>query len=58
MHSLNKWALSQVNDTEAIVKVIEEVLKNNADKVLEYKSGKDKLFGFFVGTSDEKFKRR
>ncbi|WP_434634993.1 Asp-tRNA(Asn)/Glu-tRNA(Gln) amidotransferase subunit GatB [Helicobacter pylori] len=46
---IEQMGLSQVNDTEAIVKVIEEVLKNNADKVLEYKSGKDKLFGFFVG---------
>lgn len=43
---IEQMGLSQVNDTEAIVKVIEEVLKNNADKVLEYKSGKDKLFGF------------
>jgi aspartyl-tRNA(Asn)/glutamyl-tRNA(Gln) amidotransferase subunit B len=25
------------------------VLSNNEDKVVEYKSGKDKLFGFFVG---------
>ncbi|GAA7232862.1 Asp-tRNA(Asn)/Glu-tRNA(Gln) amidotransferase subunit GatB [Helicobacter pylori] len=48
--------LSQVNDTEAIVKVIEEVLKNNADKVLEYKSGKDKLFGFFVGQAMKNLK--
>ncbi|GAA8611157.1 Asp-tRNA(Asn)/Glu-tRNA(Gln) amidotransferase subunit GatB [Helicobacter pylori] len=46
---IEQMGLSQVNDTEAIVKVVEEVLKNNADKVLEYKSGKDKLFGFFVG---------
>lgn len=43
---IEQMGLSQVNDTEAIVKVIEEVLKNNADKVLEYKSGKDKLLGF------------
>lgn len=43
---IEQMGLSQVNDTEAIVKVVEEVLKNNADKVLEYKSGKDKLFGF------------
>lgn len=32
-----------------IVKVVEEVFKNNVDKVFEYKSGKDKFFGFFVG---------
>ncbi|GAA7396274.1 Asp-tRNA(Asn)/Glu-tRNA(Gln) amidotransferase subunit GatB [Helicobacter pylori] len=53
---IEQMGLSQVNDTEAIVKVIEEVLKNNADKVLEYKSGKDKLFGFFVGQAMKSLK--
>lgn len=52
---IEQMGLSQVNDTEAIVKVIEEVLKNNADKVLEYKSGKDKLLGF-CRASDENLK--
>ena len=41
--------LAQVNDDGAILSVIESVLSANADKVAEYKSGKDKLFGFFVG---------
>ncbi|WP_191904483.1 Asp-tRNA(Asn)/Glu-tRNA(Gln) amidotransferase subunit GatB [Helicobacter pylori] len=53
---IEQMGLSQVNDTEAIVEVIEEVLKNNADKVLEYKSGKDKLFGFFVGQAMKNLK--
>ncbi|EMG95150.1 aspartyl/glutamyl-tRNA(Asn/Gln) amidotransferase, B subunit [Helicobacter pylori GAM118Bi] len=53
---IEQMGLSQVNDMEAIVKVIEEVLKNNADKVLEYKSGKDKLFGFFVGQAMKNLK--
>ncbi|GAA7207779.1 Asp-tRNA(Asn)/Glu-tRNA(Gln) amidotransferase subunit GatB [Helicobacter pylori] len=53
---IEQMGLSQVNDTEAIIKVIEEVLKNNADKVLEYKSGKDKLFGFFVGQAMKNLK--
>ncbi|GAA8054434.1 Asp-tRNA(Asn)/Glu-tRNA(Gln) amidotransferase subunit GatB [Helicobacter pylori] len=53
---IEQMGLSQVNDTKAIVKVIEEVLKNNADKVLEYKSGKDKLFGFFVGQAMKNLK--
>ncbi|WP_207617969.1 Asp-tRNA(Asn)/Glu-tRNA(Gln) amidotransferase subunit GatB [Helicobacter pylori] len=53
---IEQMGLFQVNDTEAIVKVIEEVLKNNADKVLEYKSGKDKLFGFFVGQAMKNLK--
>ncbi len=41
--------LRQVTDTGAIEKVINEVIAANPDKVAEYKSGKDKLFGFFVG---------
>lgn len=41
--------LRQVTDTGAIEKAIDEILVANADKVAEYKSGKDKLFGFFIG---------
>jgi aspartyl-tRNA(Asn)/glutamyl-tRNA(Gln) amidotransferase subunit B len=41
--------LVQVTDTGAIEKAIDEVIAANADKVAEYRSGKDKLFGFFVG---------
>ena len=41
--------LKQVTDTGAIEKVIDEVLAENPDKVTEFRSGKDKLFGFFVG---------
>jgi aspartyl-tRNA(Asn)/glutamyl-tRNA(Gln) amidotransferase subunit B len=41
--------LRQVTDTGAIERVIEGVLAANADKLAEYRSGKDKLFGFFVG---------
>ena len=41
--------LRQTSDTGAIEKVIADVLAANADKVAEYRSGKDKLFGFFVG---------
>ena len=41
--------LKQVTDSGAIEAVVAEVLAKNADKVAEYKSGKDKLFGFFVG---------
>jgi len=41
--------LRQVTDTGAIEKSIAEVLAANPDKVAEYRSGKDKLFGFFVG---------
>ncbi|WP_341711107.1 Asp-tRNA(Asn)/Glu-tRNA(Gln) amidotransferase subunit GatB [Erythrobacter sp.] len=41
--------LKQLSDTGAIEGVIDQVLAANADKVEEYRSGKDKLFGFFVG---------
>ena len=41
--------LKQVSDTSAIEAEVDKVLTSNADKVAEYKTGKDKLFGFFVG---------
>jgi len=41
--------LSQVSDSGAIDAAIAAVLDANPDKVAEYRSGKDKLFGFFVG---------
>jgi len=41
--------LKQVTDSGAIEKIVDEVIAANPDKVAEYKSGKDKLFGFFVG---------
>ena len=41
--------LRQVTDTGAIEAVIDDVLAKNPDKVAEYRGGKDKLFGFFVG---------
>ena len=41
--------LKQVTDTGAIEAVIDQVMAAQAEKVAEYRSGKDKLFGFFVG---------
>ncbi|WP_207774791.1 Asp-tRNA(Asn)/Glu-tRNA(Gln) amidotransferase subunit GatB [Sphingosinicella sp. YJ22] len=41
--------LKQTSDTGAIDKVIAEIMAANEDKVAEYRGGKDKLFGFFVG---------
>ena len=41
--------LRQTSDTGAIDKAIADVLAANPDKLAEYRSGKDKLFGFFVG---------
>ena len=39
----------QVSDFSAIEKIIDEVLAKNADSLEQYRAGKDKLFGFFVG---------
>ena len=39
----------QVTDTSAIEKTVDEILTKNPREVEEYKKGKEKLFGFFVG---------
>jgi len=41
--------LKQVTDSGAIEKIIDEIIVNNPGQVEQYRSGKDKLFGFFVG---------
>jgi len=41
--------LEQVSDDNEILKLVETVIAKNQDKVKEFLSGKDKLFGFFVG---------
>ena len=41
--------LEQVTDDSAIEVFVDQVVNENKDKVKEYLSGKDKLFGFFVG---------
>lgn len=46
---IQEQGLEQVSDDGAIEKVIVGILAAHPDKVTEYKSGKDKLFGFFVG---------
>ena len=46
---IDELGLAQVSDDGAILGIIDEILANNQDKVEQYKSGKDKLFGFFVG---------
>ncbi|MBS1032100.1 Asp-tRNA(Asn)/Glu-tRNA(Gln) amidotransferase subunit GatB [Gluconobacter cerinus] len=46
---VERKGLRQVTDTGAIETSIRDILAANADKVAEFKSGKDKLFGFFVG---------
>ena len=46
---VDEKGLKQVSDTGAIEGIIDSVLAEQADKVAEYKGGKPKLFGFFVG---------
>jgi aspartyl-tRNA(Asn)/glutamyl-tRNA(Gln) amidotransferase subunit B len=46
---VDEKGLRQVTDTSAIDIAVNNVLAANSDKVAEYRSGKDKLFGFFVG---------
>jgi aspartyl-tRNA(Asn)/glutamyl-tRNA(Gln) amidotransferase subunit B len=41
--------LRQITDTSAIERVIDEVLARNPGQLAEFRAGKDKLFGFFVG---------
>jgi aspartyl-tRNA(Asn)/glutamyl-tRNA(Gln) amidotransferase subunit B len=47
--AIDKLGLKQVSDTGALEKMVDEILAANPDKVEQYKAGKDKLFGFFVG---------
>ena len=46
---VDERGLRQVTDLGAIGTAIDQVLAANADKVAEYRSGREKLFGFFVG---------
>ena len=46
---IEKLGLKQVSDTGAIEAMVDAILAANEDKVAEYKAGKEKLFGFFVG---------
>jgi aspartyl-tRNA(Asn)/glutamyl-tRNA(Gln) amidotransferase subunit B len=41
--------LRQITDSAAILRAIEEVMAKNPAQLAEYRAGKDKLFGFFVG---------
>jgi len=46
---VSEKGLRQVTDTKTINDAVDRILATNLDKVAEYKSGKEKLFGFFVG---------
>jgi aspartyl-tRNA(Asn)/glutamyl-tRNA(Gln) amidotransferase subunit B len=47
--AIDTLGLKQVTDTGAIEAMCDEVINANQDKVDQYKAGKEKLFGFFVG---------
>lgn len=46
---IEKRGLRQITDTSAIETVIDNVIAANPDQLAQYRAGKDKLFGFFVG---------
>jgi len=46
---VEKEGLKQQSDPKELEKIISEVLSKNPDKVTQYKSGRVKLFGYFVG---------
>jgi aspartyl-tRNA(Asn)/glutamyl-tRNA(Gln) amidotransferase subunit B len=46
---IEEKGLRQITDTSAIEKAIDEVMAKNPAQLAEYRAGKDKLFGFFVG---------
>jgi len=46
---IDKLGLKQVTDTGAIEAICNEIIDANREKVEQYRGGKDKLFGFFVG---------
>ncbi|MBA2466076.1 MAG: Asp-tRNA(Asn)/Glu-tRNA(Gln) amidotransferase subunit GatB [Sphingomonas sp.] len=49
MAIVEKRGLKQTSDSGAIDGVVDQVLAANAEKVAQYKGGKEALFGFFVG---------
>ncbi len=46
---IEKKGLKQITDSGAIEAIIDEIIANNPNQTEQYRSGKDKLFGFFVG---------
>lgn len=46
---IEKRGLKQITDSSAIEKIIDEILESNPNQVEQYKSGQQKVFGYFVG---------
>lgn len=53
---IKREGLVQLSDNSAIEKIAMEIIDANPDKVAEYRSGKDRLFAFFVGQVMQKTK--
>ncbi len=51
---IEKQGLRQVTDTGAIAALIDTLLQENPQQLADYRAGKDKLFGFFVGQAMKK----
>ena len=46
---IKEKGLKQQSDPKELEKIVKIVLDKNTDKVQQFKSGKEKLYGFFVG---------
>ena len=46
---IERKSLQQKSDPKELETIIDKIISDNKDKVAQYKSGKEKLFGFFVG---------
>ncbi|GIS49018.1 MAG: hypothetical protein Ct9H90mP22_6060 [Gammaproteobacteria bacterium] len=46
---IDSKGMQQISDEGELENIIETILNENNNQVIAYKSGKDKLFGFFVG---------
>ena len=46
---VEKWGLKRVSDEAVLSSMVEEVMKNFPGQVKEYRNGKEKIFGFFIG---------
>ena len=46
---INNEGLKQISDVDELNKIVDNIIKNNYKSVEDYQSGKEKLFGFFVG---------
>ena len=53
---IEKLGIKQISDKNVIASAIKQIIENNQSIVLEYKNGKESVFGFFVGQAMKHFK--